>query len=76
MAWLLPGVSQNHSRGWLPARPEEDEDSPGLALKGHPAPEPMIAMTKDYLNDVIHGATSAGSMQGDSCLPISPPAGD
>ena len=76
MAWLLPGVSRNYGRDWLPARPEEDQGSPGLALKGHPAPELMVAMTKDYPNDVIYGATSGGSAQGDSCLLISPPAGE
>lgn len=75
MAWLFPGVSRNYSRDWLPARPEEDQGSPSLALKGHPAPELMVAMTKDYPNDVIYGARSRGSVQGDSCLPISPPAG-
>lgn len=71
MAWLFPGVSQNYGRDWLPARPEEDQGSLGLALKGHPAPELMVAMTKDYLNDVIYGAASGGSVQGESCLPIS-----
>lgn len=75
MAWLFPGVSRNYGRGWLPARPE-DQGSLGLALKGHPAPELMVAMTKDYPNDVIYGATSGGSVQGDSCLAISPPAGE
>lgn len=73
MVWLLSGVSQNNGRDWLPARPE-DQGSLGLALKGHPAPELMVAMTKDYPSDVIYGSPSEGSTQGDSCLSIIPPA--
>lgn len=69
MVWLLSGVSQNNGRDWLPARPE-DQGSLGLALKGHPAPELMVAMTKDYPSDVIYGSASGGSTQGDSCLLI------
>lgn len=71
MVWLLSGVSQNNGRDWLPARPE-DQGSLGLALKGHPAPELMVAMTKDYPSDVIYGSASGGSTQGDSCLLIRP----
>lgn len=74
MVWLLSGVSQNNGRDWLPARPE-DQDSLGLALKGHPAPELMVAMTKDYPSDVIYGSAAGGNTQGDSCLSIRPPAG-